>query len=119
MSDKKDVLGYYSDGREKACIVMLFISYALFSLSSLLLLLCIVSRYMLLKGNGLLNLGILLFVLGSVVYLTALGVNIVINYVEDVDRFYYWTMYREVNNSVHSSLLVSIGLMLVFFKFII
>jgi hypothetical protein len=116
MSDSKDVLGYYSDGREKACIVMLFTGYALFMLSGIFYLLSIVSKYILLNSKFLSNLGTLLFVLGSVVYMTALGLNIVINYAEDVDRYYFWNMYKEINNSVHSSLLVSIGLMVIFYK---
>lgn len=111
MNNSKDVLGYYIDGREKACIVMLFISYAFFSLCSILLLICLISKYLYSRSETSFKTGVLLFVLGCVVYLTALGINIVINYAEDVDRFYYWNMYKEISGSVISSLMVSIGLM--------
>lgn len=112
MSNSKDVLGYYTDGREKACVVMLFMSYAFFSLCGILLLWCLLSKYLYIDAKMAFKTGVLLFVLGCVVYLTALGINSVINYAEDVDRFYYWNMYKELTVSVTSSMTVSTGLFL-------
>jgi hypothetical protein len=119
MNNRKDVLGYYTDGREKACIVMLFMSYAFFSLCCILLLISLISKYLYSGSKFAFNTSVLLFVLGCVVYSTALGINIVINYAEDVDRFYYWNMYKEISGSVISSLMVSIGLMILclFYKY--